>query len=95
MAEEKETELSYEELKNAAIQLQMENTKLKQYVMELSKVANAQSRLDYLFKVLEFGHMFSSEFVDTCAAEVVQLMALPKEEVPEETTEAEPVVEAQ
>ena len=44
-------------------------------------------RLNYLFKVMEFSHMFSDEFVGKCVAEIESLMTIP-EDTPEDTTES-------
>ena len=40
-------------------------------------------RLDYLFKVLELGHQFTSEFVINCADEIVGILTIPDTEVEE------------
>ena len=41
---------------------------------------NIFKRLDYLFKVVENGHMFKQDFLDKCIAEIEELMTVPEEE---------------
>jgi hypothetical protein len=42
-------------------------------------MVNMFKRLDYLFKVMEFSHMFNAEFVTTCAQEIQDLLTVPEE----------------
>lgn len=80
---ERPEKMSYEQLENVAHQL---SEQAKQLYMKLqaANMSNIFKRLDYLFKVLENGHMFRQDFVDKCISEVEELMS-----VPEETEEAE------
>lgn len=82
---EQPKQLSYEELKNIAGQLQQQNMQLRRALNDLN-YKNMFERLNYLFKVMEFSHMFSDEFVGKCVAEIESLMTIP-EDTPEDTTE--------
>ena len=79
----KETErpekMSYEQLENVAHQL---SEQAKQLYMKLqdANMNNIFKRLDYLFKVVENGHMFKQDFLDKCIAEIEELMTVPEEE---------------
>lgn len=84
-ASEQPKQLSYEELRNIAGQLQQQNMQLRRALNDLN-YKNMFERLNYLFKVMEFAHMFSDEFVGKCAAEIESLMTIP-EDTPEDTTE--------
>lgn len=70
-----EKKLSYDELENAANELLMQN---QQMYNELQKanMANVFKRLDYLFKVVEFNTSFNTEFVNTCVAEIEEMMTI-------------------
>jgi hypothetical protein len=70
-----EKKLSYDELENAANELLMQN---QQMYNELQKanMANVFKRLDYLFKVVEFNTSFNTEFVNTCVAEIEDMMTI-------------------
>lgn len=70
-----EKKLSYDELENAANELLMQN---QQMYNELQKanMANVFKRLDYLFKVVEFNTAFNTEFVNTCVAEIEEMMTI-------------------
>lgn len=76
--------MSYEQLENVAHQLSEQNKQLYAKLQEIN-MANVFKRLDYLFKVLEYNHMFDEEFVTKCSSEVVEIMTIPKSE----NTEAE------
>lgn len=84
-APEQPKQLSYEELRNIAGQLQQQNMQLRRALNDLN-YKNMFERLNYLFKVMEFSHMFSDEFVGKCVTEIESLMTLP-EDTPEDTTE--------
>ena len=79
----KETErpekMSYEQLENVAHQL---SEQAKQLYMKLqdANMNNIFKRLNYLFKVVENGHMFKQDFLDKCIAEIEELMTVPEEE---------------
>ena len=85
----KETErpekMSYEQLENIAHQLSEQN---KQLYMKLqaTNMSNMFKRLDYLFKVVENGHMFKQDFLEKCIAEIEEIMTVPEETDKEEET---------
>ena len=84
-APEQPKQLSYEDLRNIAGQLQQQNMQLRRALNDLN-YKNMFERLNYLFKVMEFSHMFNDEFVGKCVTEIESLMTLP-EDTPEDTTE--------
>ena len=84
-APEQPKQLSYEELRNIAGQLQQQNMQLRRALNDLN-YKNMFERLNYLFKVMEFSHMFSDEFVGKCVTEIESFMTIP-EDTPEDTTE--------
>lgn len=71
--------MSYEQLENVAHQLSEQNRQLFAKLQELN-MANMFKRLDYLFKVVENGHMFKQDFVEKCIAEIESLMTVPEQE---------------
>lgn len=73
------TELTPEQIKGIAQQLAKENAALKKQIEEMGYF-NLFKRLDYLFKVLEFGCNFDMSFVDKCRDEIVTLMTPAEEE---------------
>ena len=73
---------SYEELEQIAHQLSEQNKQLYEKLGQLN-YTNMFKRLDYLFKVLEMGHQFTSEFVINCADEIVGILTIPDTEVEE------------
>ena len=85
----KETErpekMSYEQLENIAHQL---SEQVKQLYMKLqaANMSNIFKRLDYLFKVVENGHMFQQDFFEKCIAEIEELLTVPEEDNKEETS---------
>lgn len=76
---ERPEKMSYEQLENVAHQL---SEQVKQLYMKLqdANMNNIFKRLDYLFKVVENGHMFKQDFLDKCIAEIEELMTVPEEE---------------
>ena len=78
----KETErpekMSYEQLENVAHQL---SEQAKQLYMKLqaANMSNMFKRLDYLFKVVENGHMFKQDFLEKCITEIEEIMTVPEE----------------
>lgn len=76
--------MSYEQLENVAHQLSEQNRQLFAKLQELN-MANVFKRLDYLFKVVENGHMFKQDFLEKCIAEVESLMTVPEQEEEPET----------
>ena len=71
--------MSYEQLENVAHQL---SEQAKQLYMKLqaANMGNMFKRLDYLFKVVENGHMFKQDFLEKCIAEIEELMTVPEQE---------------
>lgn len=78
--------MSYEQLENVAHQLSEQNRQLFAKLQELN-MANMFKRLDYLFKVVENGHMFDQDFLEKCIAEIESLMTVPEQEEEPETTD--------
>ena len=87
----KETErpekMAYEQLENVAHQL---SEQAKQLYMKLqaANMSNMFKRLDYLFKVVENGHMFKQDFLEKCITEIEEIMTVP-EETEEDSKEKE------
>ena len=80
--------MSYEQLENVAHQLSEQNRQLFAKLQELN-MANMFKRLDYLFKVLENGHMFKQDFLEKCIAEIESLITIPKQEEESEVEDKE------
>ena len=80
--------MSYEQLENVAHQLSEQNRQLFAKLQELN-MANMFKRLDYLFKVVESGHMFKQDFLEKCIAEIESLMIVPEQEEKPETEDKE------
>lgn len=80
--------MSYEQLENVAHQLSEQNRQLFAKLQELN-MANVFKRLDYLFKVVESGHMFKQDFLEKCIAEIESLMTVPEQEEKPETEDKE------
>ena len=78
MKPQDEKKYSYEELNNIASQLSQQNQQLYQQ-LQRANMANMFKRLDYLFKVVENGAMFSPEFTDKCIKEIEDSMTLEEE----------------
>ena len=79
MGENKEKkELSHEELKNVAGQLQQQN----KFLIEQLQKQQGESfykRLDYLYKTIEFKEVFPEEFIGYCIDEIVSTITIPEE----------------
>ena len=80
--------ISYEQLEGVAHQLSEQNRQLFAKLQELN-MTNMFKRLDYLFKVIENGHMFEQHFLEKCIAEVESLMTVPEQEEKPETKDKE------
>ena len=78
MKPQDEKKYSYEELNNIASQLSQQNQQLYQQ-LQRANMANMFKRLDYLFKVVENGAMFSPAFTDKCIKEIEDSMTLEEE----------------
>lgn len=88
LTEQRPEKMSYEQLENVAHQLSEQNRQLFAKLQELN-MANMFKRLDYLFKVVENGHMFQQDFLEKCIAEVESLMTVPEQEEKPETENKE------
>lgn len=82
--QERPEKMSYEQLENVAHQLSEQNRQLFAKMQELN-MANMFKRLDYLFKVVENGHMFKQDFLEKCVAEIESIITIPKQEEESET----------
>ncbi len=80
--------MSYEQLENIAHQLSEQNRQLFAKLQE-QNMANIFKRLDYLFKVVENGHIFKQDFLEKCIAEIESLMTVPEQEERSETEDKE------
>ena len=80
--------MSYEQLENVAHQLSEQNRQLFAKLQELN-MANMFKRLDYLFKVIENGHMFKQDLLEKCIAEIESLITIPKQEEESEVEDKE------
>lgn len=72
---EQPRELSYEEMKNVAAQLQHQNEQMRNAIMKLD-YTNTFKRLDYLFKVVENSIQFPDDFVSECVTEIVNTITI-------------------
>lgn len=75
---ERPAKMSYEQLENVAHQLSEQARQLYSQLQK-SNMTNMFKRLDYLFKVVENGHMFKQDFLEKCIAEIEELMTVPEE----------------
>ena len=80
--------ISYEQLEGVAHQLSEQNRQLFAKLQELN-MTNMFKRLDYLFKVIENGHMFKQYFLEKCIEEVESLMTVPEQEEKIDTEDKE------
>ena len=80
--------MSYEQLEGIAHQLSEQNRHLFAKLQELN-MTNVFKRLDYLFKVIESGHMFKQDFLEKCIAEIESLITIPKQEEESEVEDKE------
>lgn len=78
-AENQPKQLSYEDLKNIAGQLQQQNMQMRKALSELN-YENMFKRLDYLFEVVKVPHMFNDEFVGKCAEEIQSMLTIPEKD---------------
>lgn len=86
--------LSYEELEKVAHQLS-EQSKQLYMKLQASNMTNMFKRLDYLFKVVENGHVFKQDFFEKCIAEIEELMTVPKEVEEDNKEEETPDIETE
>ena len=80
MGEEKKEQkkLSYEELANAANQLQQQNKFLIEQLQK-NQGESFYKRLDYLYKTIELKEVFPEEFTGKCIDEIVSTITIPEE----------------
>lgn len=76
-----ENKLSYEQLEQIAVQLQ---NRAMQAESRLASINMTTTRLNYLFKVLEYSSHFCDSFVKECGAEIVDLLENKEPETTEE-----------
>ena len=92
----KETErpekMSYEQLEQVAHQLSEQARQLYSQLQK-SNMTNMFKRLDYLFKVVENGHMFKQDFLEKCITEIEEIMTVPEE--PENSEEGTPSIKTE
>lgn len=70
--------MTYEQLEQVASQLSEQARQLYSQLQK-SNMTNMFKRLDYLFKVVESGHMFNQDFLDKCIKEIEDIMTVPEE----------------
>ena len=80
---EQPQKMSYEQLEQIAHQLS-EQTRQLYSQLQKANLSNMFKRLDYLFKVVENGHMFKQDFLDKCINEIEDIMTVPEETGSEE-----------
>ena len=89
MGEKKEgvkKELTYDELKNVAGQLQQQNKFLIEQLQK-NEYADLHKRIEYLFKVLEHKNTFANadgSFVDEVISELISILKIEKQPEVEE-----------
>lgn len=75
---EQPQKMSYEQLEQVAHQLSEQARQLYGQLQK-SNLTNMFKRLDYLFKVVENGHMFKQDFLEKCINEIEDIMTVPEE----------------
>lgn len=83
---ERSEKMSYEQLENVAHQLSEQSRQLYMK-LQAANMNNMFKRLDYLFKVVENGHMFNQDFLTKCVSEIEELMAVPEDTEEADTTD--------
>ena len=79
-------ELTYDELKNVAGQLQQQNKFLIEQLQK-NEYADLHKRIEYLFKVLEHKNTFrntDNNFVDEVISELISILKIEKQQEAEE-----------
>lgn len=82
------TELTYEQLKNAASQLQEQNKQLYSKLQEIN-MSNVFARLNFLFRVVEQKQAFDEQFVKSCVKEIEDLITIPEDKIEEDKVKEE------
>lgn len=79
-----ERKLSYEELESNFYQMAEKlNAVYKErqiLINQLNSTNNTVTRLNFLFKVIEFGNKFSQEFVENCVNEIEEILTISQED---------------
>ena len=89
---EQPQKMSYEQLEQVAHQLSEQARQLYSQLQK-SNLTNMFKRLDYLFKVVENGHIFKQDFLEKCINEIEDIITVPeesgdnKEETPDKSEE--------
>ena len=92
--DERPEKLSYEQLENVAHQLS-EQTKQLYMKLQAANMSNMFKRLDYLFKVVENGHMFKQDFLEKCIAEIEEIITVPEETEEDDKEEETPDIKTE
>ena len=91
---ERPEEMSYEQLEQVAHQLSEQARQLYSQLQK-SNMTNMFKRLDYLFKVVENGHMFKQDFLEKCITEIEELMTVPEETEEDDKEEETPDIKTE
>ena len=70
---ERQQKLTYEQLNEACAQLYQQNQNYIRQMQEMN-AALMSKRLEYLFKVLEYGIHFNEDFVEECVKEISETL---------------------
>lgn len=76
--QDKPEKMSYEQLEQVAHQLSEQARQLYSQLQK-SNLNNMFKRLDYLFKVVENGHIFDQDFTNKCIDEIENIMTIQEE----------------
>ena len=76
---QEDKKMSYEELSNVAHQLS-EQTRQLYNQLQNANMNNVFRRLDYLFRVVENGAVFHTEFLNKCISEIEDIMDISEEQ---------------
>lgn len=83
---EKPAKMSYEQLEQIAHQLSEQSRNLYNKLQE-ANMGNMFKRLDFLFRIVDLSAKFPEDFVNSCIAEIQELMVLTEEGSDKETSE--------
>lgn len=81
MEETKDKKISYEQLEKVAAQLQQQ---CMMYEQKLRLIDMTATRLNYLFKVLEYEMCFNRDFVNKCTEEIQSILTIEEDKKEEE-----------
>ena len=71
--QEEPQKATYEQLENYVNQLSQQNMVLKKRLSEFAEVS-FYKKMEFLFKVLENKDSFTTDFVNSCASEIMEAM---------------------